>query len=283
MAQVRECRGLVIDGYVRDAEAIRTLGFDVFARGLSVNGTYKENLGLINHAVSCGGVIVASGDLVLGDSDGVCVVPKAEAETVLERATAHLQDTFRAGFPVGLHDPPHRVSFAHLDSDGIRSNRWSLVEHTATHVDAPAHFSATGSGVSQVQPTDLIVPIAVVDISNRVADNPGTPVTVADIAHYESEHGTTAGGRGCLVDRQPRDHLHRRGFAQHRCRHGHRLPCPPATARSGQVRGRRTRTTLGYSHLRRRRLHRSDPLGERNRRTVPGTGDVVSDRTERGS
>jgi 4-hydroxy-4-methyl-2-oxoglutarate aldolase len=92
MAQARGCGGLVIDGYVRDGRTIRAREFNVFARGLSVNGTSKENLGLINHPVSCGGAIVEPGDLVLGDEDGVCVVPKAEANAVLERATARLAE-----------------------------------------------------------------------------------------------------------------------------------------------------------------------------------------------
>lgn len=95
MARARGCAGLVIDGYVRDGESIRAHGFDVFARGLSVNGTYKENLGLINHPISCGGVIVEPGDLVLGDDDGVCVVPKAEAKVALEQASARLADEGR--------------------------------------------------------------------------------------------------------------------------------------------------------------------------------------------
>ena len=91
-AQARGAGGLVIDGYVRDGEAIRTLGFNVFSRGLSVNGTSKENLGLLNHPVSCGGVIVEPGDLVIGDDDGVCVVPKAAAEAVLTRARTRQEE-----------------------------------------------------------------------------------------------------------------------------------------------------------------------------------------------
>lgn len=105
------------------------------------------------------------------------------------RNVCDLTHTFRTGFPVGLYDPPHRESLAHLENDGFRSNRWSLVEHTATHVDAPAHLCPTGSDVSQLQPADLIVPIAVVDISDRVANNPDTAVTVADVARYEAKQG----------------------------------------------------------------------------------------------
>ncbi len=91
-AKARRCGGLVIDGYVRDGQTIREHGFDVFARGLSVKGTAKESLGLINHPVSCGGVIVEPGDLVLGDDDGVCVVPAGEAEEVLEKADRRRED-----------------------------------------------------------------------------------------------------------------------------------------------------------------------------------------------
>jgi 4-hydroxy-4-methyl-2-oxoglutarate aldolase len=96
MAKARECAGLVIDGYVRDSATIRDLGFDVFARGLSVKGAFKEDLGQVNHPVSCGGVIVNPGDLVLGDDDGVCVVPRAEAEAVLKLARARVEEEHRS-------------------------------------------------------------------------------------------------------------------------------------------------------------------------------------------
>jgi 4-hydroxy-4-methyl-2-oxoglutarate aldolase len=51
---------------------------------------------LINHPISCGGLIVEPGDLMLGDADGVCVVPKAEAEIVLQRATIRVAEKARS-------------------------------------------------------------------------------------------------------------------------------------------------------------------------------------------
>lgn len=92
MAKARGCVGLVIDGYVRDSKAIDALGFDVFARGVSVRGTFKEDLGLINHPVSCGSVIVHPGDLVRGDDDGVCVVAREHAASVLRMAKAREEE-----------------------------------------------------------------------------------------------------------------------------------------------------------------------------------------------
>jgi 4-hydroxy-4-methyl-2-oxoglutarate aldolase len=109
-AKARKCAGLVIDGYVRDGRAIREHGFNVFARGLSVKGAFKEDLGLINHPVSCGGVIVEPGDLVLGGDDGVCAVPKAAAADVLERANARVQDERRSRAAFARGETPWRIA-----------------------------------------------------------------------------------------------------------------------------------------------------------------------------
>jgi kynurenine formamidase len=110
-----------------------------------------------------------------------------------------LTHTFRQGFPVGRYDPPRREALACIESDGFRSNRWSLVEHTGTHVDAPSHFSAAGSDVSQLRVTDLVVPIAVIDISRRTAADPDSAVWVADIARHESEHGRLPDGAAVFM------------------------------------------------------------------------------------
>lgn len=80
--------GFVVDGPVRDGSAIHSLGFPVYARGLTPRGPYKEGPGEINVPVSCGGVAISPGDLILGDADGVVVVPRDSAGEVLEEASA---------------------------------------------------------------------------------------------------------------------------------------------------------------------------------------------------
>lgn len=80
--------GFVVDGPVRDGSAIGSLGFPVYARGLTPRGPYKEGPGEINVPVSCGGVAVCSGDLILGDADGVVVVPRDSVEEVFREACA---------------------------------------------------------------------------------------------------------------------------------------------------------------------------------------------------
>jgi 4-hydroxy-4-methyl-2-oxoglutarate aldolase len=85
-AQQRKLAALVIDGCVRDADAIEQLGFPVFSRGLSVRGTDKQGGGHINWPIIVGDITVNPGDLVVGDRDGVIVVPAAEIAATLEAA-----------------------------------------------------------------------------------------------------------------------------------------------------------------------------------------------------
>lgn len=87
-AQVRGIAGLVTNGSVRDGLAIKAMGFPVFSMGLSIKGTVKETLGSVNHTICCGGVTVHPGDIVLGDDDGVVVVPREEAADVIKKAQA---------------------------------------------------------------------------------------------------------------------------------------------------------------------------------------------------
>lgn len=75
--------GLVVDGCVRDIEESRQLDFPIFARGTVCGAGDKAGPGEINFPVACGGVVVRPGDIVLGDADGVVVVPKEDIEAVI--------------------------------------------------------------------------------------------------------------------------------------------------------------------------------------------------------
>jgi len=77
---------VVIDGAVRDSEAIRGLGFPMYAAGLNPNGPTKFVPGRLNHPISIGGVTVAPGDLVVGDADGVTVIERDKAAAMLPLA-----------------------------------------------------------------------------------------------------------------------------------------------------------------------------------------------------
>jgi RraA family protein len=74
--------GFLIDGCIRDAEDIATLGFAVYARGVQPNGPYKNGPGEINVPVAIGGQAVMPGDLIVADGNGVVIIPKADAVAV---------------------------------------------------------------------------------------------------------------------------------------------------------------------------------------------------------
>lgn len=78
--------GFVLNGAIRDLEAFQASDMPVYALGVTHRGPYKDGPGEIGFAVSLDGMVVAPGDLVIGDADGVLAVPRAEAEAVLLRA-----------------------------------------------------------------------------------------------------------------------------------------------------------------------------------------------------
>lgn len=80
--------GLLINGCVRDANLIIALGFPVFCRGLSIKGTAKQQAGHVNVPVAIGDVLIHPGDIIVGDRDGVAVVPHAEVASTIASALA---------------------------------------------------------------------------------------------------------------------------------------------------------------------------------------------------
>jgi 4-hydroxy-4-methyl-2-oxoglutarate aldolase len=85
-AQARGLAGLVIDGGVRDSRELAAMAFPTFSRGLCIKGTTKHGGGALNRPLAIGAVVVEPGDIVLGDADGVVIVPKAEGPDILENA-----------------------------------------------------------------------------------------------------------------------------------------------------------------------------------------------------
>lgn len=91
LAQILGIQGVVIDGVVRDIRGIKELNFPVFCKGSTIAASGKSGAGETNVPISCGGVVVHPGDLVVGDADGVIVIPKARTEEVLQLAIIKLQ------------------------------------------------------------------------------------------------------------------------------------------------------------------------------------------------
>jgi regulator of RNase E activity RraA len=84
--------GFALDGAARDAEALAEIGMPVFARAITPAGPYKNGPSRLGTPISFGGVPVLPGDVIIGDSDGIVIIPREQAANVAEAAEAVFAD-----------------------------------------------------------------------------------------------------------------------------------------------------------------------------------------------
>src|SRR5262245_6557554 len=84
-----------------------------------------------------------------------------------------------------------------LKKDGFNLMEWTVLEHSGTHMDAPIHFAESGPGPDALPVSQLVVPLAVIDVAPKAAENPDYQVTPNDIRAWEGRHGPLP--RGCCA------------------------------------------------------------------------------------
>ena len=87
----KKIAGLIMDGPMRDIDSLKSYDFPIYANGTCPGGPYKEGPGEINVPISCGEIPVNPGDIILGDEDGVVVIPRNDAAEVLPACQAFVQ------------------------------------------------------------------------------------------------------------------------------------------------------------------------------------------------
>jgi len=87
-ASAKGLGGIIVDGAIRDVDGIARLGLPAFSRTVCPGGCDKDGPGEINVAISCGNTVVMPGDIIVGDEEGVAVIPRDSAEEVLQLVDA---------------------------------------------------------------------------------------------------------------------------------------------------------------------------------------------------
>jgi len=118
--------GVVASGSVRDVAMLRRERFPVFARSVSPRAPQKSTPGSINVPVQVGGIVVCPGDMVVGDDDGVVIVPRAMANAVLEKARIRDRKE-REESRIGAGELPLDPSGAALSLDKLLAGK--VIEH----------------------------------------------------------------------------------------------------------------------------------------------------------
>jgi kynurenine formamidase len=103
-------------------------------------------------------------------------------------------------FPTFTHDQPTDEVVADFPTDGFFSKRWTINEHTGTHIDTPGHFSEGMRLVDELEPGELVAPIVVVDIRRKARDDPNAMVEPDDLVRFERRHGRIPDGSLVCMD-----------------------------------------------------------------------------------
>jgi kynurenine formamidase len=111
-----------------------------------------------------------------------------------------LTHTFTAGFPVYTGNAPTRRTLTTVPANGFYKQEWTFDEHSGTHMDAPGHFVAGGRLTPQLEASELMLPLVVIDISRRAKSDPDTVVDADDLRKYERRHGRIPDGALVAMD-----------------------------------------------------------------------------------
>ncbi|WP_121182781.1 cyclase family protein [Nocardiopsis sp. Huas11] len=118
------------------------------------------------------------------------------------RRVADLSHVVSPSMPTFDPEKPRREAVDPPLADGafgFFQQRWTFLEHTGTHLDAPGHVIGGGRLVPDIRSEELVVPAVVIDVRARAAQDPDTVVTVEDVERHEREHGPVPAGAAVLM------------------------------------------------------------------------------------
>ena len=132
---------------------------------------------------------------------GVAAAPFVPAAAQAQRSFSKVIDlthTLSPAFPTFFDMPGIEIERRYtLKKDGANVNWWRVLEHAGTHIDAPLHYAENGAAVEAIAADQLVVPLAVIDVSAKAARNPDYALSRADLTAWEARHGRLPDG--CCV------------------------------------------------------------------------------------
>jgi kynurenine formamidase len=151
-------------------------------------------------------LLQVAGGLVAGTALAPPALKAADEPAVRSIGLSRVMDlthTLSPKFPIilipGLTFPIEITSIATLEKFGVSVNKWELMDHNVTHIDAPCHFIADTQTVEQIPVCNLIVPAAVIDISGRARRDADSAVTIDDVKAWEKNHGRLPRGSAVFM------------------------------------------------------------------------------------
>lgn len=151
----------------------------------------------VRQALSRRGFFKGAGATAAVAFAATAVTPEPATARTFTR-TVDLTHTMSPAFPTFLGAPGIEMQrqFS-LKKDGFNLYWWRIIEHAGTHIDAPIHFSEAGATVDMIAAKDLVVPLAVVDVSAKAAQNPDYLLSPHDLKAWEKKNGRLPDG--CCV------------------------------------------------------------------------------------
>jgi kynurenine formamidase len=168
-------------------------------------------------------------------SRGAAADHLGESRTIAAGNVLDLTHPLSPAFPIWpspVNFPIKVTNTATIAKDGFYANKWELVEHHGTHLDAPAHFAAKGVTAERLEASSLIVPAAVIDLREKAGKNADAVVTIDDLKVWEKAHGrlpkscgvflnsgwdAKAGDAGAFLGLDASKVLHFPGFSKEAC------------------------------------------------------------------
>jgi 4-hydroxy-4-methyl-2-oxoglutarate aldolase len=120
----RGMRGVIVDGAIRDVVEFQEVEFPVFGRSGTPHASAKRRPGEVNVPVSCGGVVVEPGDLVVADTEGIVVVPRRYIARVWEAITGHRSLPTDESSQIAKHDERSTLFQRAFDAAGGQTEGW---------------------------------------------------------------------------------------------------------------------------------------------------------------